>query len=559
VLVTVTFPGVENYYTELYDESDTLLVTSNYSAPEPITSNVLVTVTFPGVENYYTELYDESDTLLVTSNYSAPETVSGVTTVNLVTMYHIHPSNNVSVVTTTYLGTDFFESNMTNLVEEYTEQTVSAGITSIEVREYNSLLELVKTTVSTTDTINTTVTVVETYTDEAYSDSFRIITIYSGENVETGIIQSITDESFAVTIQEGITNVTITEKISTNIVVKLTVISRDNNINKTTVIDTYPYAVYPEVYSLTTVYNGIGVNEDNVESTTTEIALRVGLLDNKHIYTDYESDYTHLKGGYAVKSLYTEYTGPHIRIKRSSDSGELDVTFDTNGVSTEYSEWIGTDIANVVTWYDQSTNGNHATAYGTVTFDYTNKRVVLGPDGYFELPNGTVPYGDDPYTMILDHGESKIDSRGHINGTLVYSGKPYSYNNFQGNCVRVNNSTFYNSIWYRGNGADLTEGYYRPEQVLINVCGTRVDGYADREIYAYVDGINGQQQSTNTNVNTAIRQSLDINNYIGVWINSDALGKQWYWNGEIYTVLIYDKSLEYTYIDFISERLRPTS
>ena len=559
VFVTVTFPNKSNYYTQIFDEYDDLIVTSNYDAPDFETSNVLLTVTYPDKENYFTELYDESDTLLVTSNYSAPETVSGVTTVNLVTVYHIHPSNNVSVVTTTYLGTDFFESNMINLVEEYTEQTVSAGITSVEVREYNSLLELVKTKVTTTDTINTTVTVVETYTDDTYSDSKRITTIYSGEYVVTGTIQSITDESFAVTIQDGITNVTITEKTSTNIVVKLTVISKDNNINKTTVTDTYFNAVYPDVYSLTTVYDGIGVNEDNIESTTTEIAPYVGLLDNNHIYTNYESDYTHLRGGYAVKHLYTEYTGPHIRIKRSSDSGELDVTFDTNGVLTEYYEWIGTDIANVVTWYDQSTNGNHATAFGTVTFDYTNKRVVLGPDGYFELPNGTVPYGDDPYTMILDHGESKIDSRGNINGTLVYSGKAYAYNNFQGNCIRVNNSTFYNSIWHRGNGADLTEGYYRPEQVLINVCGTRVDGYVDREIYAYVDGINGQQQSTNTNVNTAIRQSLDINNYIGVWINSDTSGKQWYWNGEIYTVLIYDKSLEYTDIDFISERLRPTS
>jgi len=267
--------------------------------------------------------------------------------------------------------------------------------------------------------------------------------------------------------------------------------------------------------------------------------------------------------------LYTGYTGYHLRVNRSSDSTEVDLKFNDIGVvvsssdpvitgHTEYLSWLGGDVANIITWYDQSGKGNHGIAQGTVTFDYVNKRVVLGTDGYFSLPDGTVPYGDDPYTMIVDHGSTPPDSRGRTNGTLIYSGKAYKYNNYQANTLRIWDPTSYASIWFRGLGADLIEGYYRPEQIVINVCGTRAsNGFAEREVYAHVDGINGINASTNQYVHTGVRTSLSIDNYIGVY-NEYEGRKQWFWNGALYSVLIYEKALDYSDIDIIANRLRPS-
>jgi hypothetical protein len=80
---------------------------------------------------------------------------------------------------------------------------------------------------------------------------------------------------------------------------------------------------------------------------------------------------------YSVRQLSSGYTGPALRLRRTTDNQVVDVYFDGSGnislnsqvsaagggaaTGTLLSTWIGSNSATVATWYDQSGNGYHAT------------------------------------------------------------------------------------------------------------------------------------------------------------------------------------------------------
>jgi hypothetical protein len=73
---------------------------------------------------------------------------------------------------------------------------------------------------------------------------------------------------------------------------------------------------------------------------------------------------------YSLRLVNQSYTGPVVRVRRGSDNQELDFYADPSGneLGTQYlgrgtalSSWLGSNTGYVRTWYDQSTNGNHAT------------------------------------------------------------------------------------------------------------------------------------------------------------------------------------------------------
>lgn len=82
-------------------------------------------------------------------------------------------------------------------------------------------------------------------------------------------------------------------------------------------------------------------------------------------------------GAYSVRRLSTAYTGPAMRVRRSSDNELRDVYFDGTGVvslssqvsnagggaatATTLTTWIGSNSGTVNIWYDQSGNGRNAT------------------------------------------------------------------------------------------------------------------------------------------------------------------------------------------------------
>ena len=110
-----------------------------------------------------------------------------------------------------------------------------------------------------------------------------------------------------------------------------------------------------------------------------------------YILDSYSSIYSSLTGAYSVRRLFSIYTDAHVRIKRSSDNAEVDVTFDYLGnveIPSDWTTWSGSDTLYVTKWYDQSGNNKFGTAVNSPTYDKTNKRVVFGSTSYFTLPNG---------------------------------------------------------------------------------------------------------------------------------------------------------------------------
>jgi len=73
--------------------------------------------------------------------------------------------------------------------------------------------------------------------------------------------------------------------------------------------------------------------------------------------------YTGSAAAYSLRALNSQYTGPLIRVRRSSDNAEADVYALANGDldTTRLLAFVGAGSGYVVTWYDQSGNARNAT------------------------------------------------------------------------------------------------------------------------------------------------------------------------------------------------------
>jgi len=69
------------------------------------------------------------------------------------------------------------------------------------------------------------------------------------------------------------------------------------------------------------------------------------------------------QAAYSVRKLRTAYAGSAFRVRRDSDDTEQDIGFDTDGNLDEsaLTTFVGANNGFIVTWYDQTTNGNNAT------------------------------------------------------------------------------------------------------------------------------------------------------------------------------------------------------
>jgi hypothetical protein len=81
------------------------------------------------------------------------------------------------------------------------------------------------------------------------------------------------------------------------------------------------------------------------------------------------SVYTQAVGAYSLRRLFGAYTGPQVKIRRSTDNVETDVYFDKYGylVNFDLDTWLGGGTGYVVTWYDQSSGANHVTQTTTTS------------------------------------------------------------------------------------------------------------------------------------------------------------------------------------------------
>jgi hypothetical protein len=80
-------------------------------------------------------------------------------------------------------------------------------------------------------------------------------------------------------------------------------------------------------------------------------------------FTGILDTYTGAAVAYSLRRLATAYTGPLIRVRRSSDNTEQDIGYTSGNVLDEsaLTSFVGANNGFVTTWYDQSGNGKNLT------------------------------------------------------------------------------------------------------------------------------------------------------------------------------------------------------
>lgn len=161
------------------------------------------------------------------------------------------------------------------------------------------------------------------------------------------------------------------------------------------------------------------------------------------VFTGILDTYTGAKVAYSVRWLNSAYSGALVRIRRSSDSAEKDFYPDgsnvlsmtsEDGSGTSLSTWIGSDSGYVVTWYDQSGNGNDGVRptaafqprivnAGSLEVDPNNGIVAIkfdGSDDSFTLTSAiSVPQNYYQH-IVFNRASSGLISTGLAGGGIPY-------------------------------------------------------------------------------------------------------------------------------------------
>ena len=269
------------------------------------------------------------------------------------------------------------------------------------------------------------------------------------------------------------------------------------------------------------------------------------------------SGYNSCQGAYACLLVNNLYKGPVMQLRSPSDTAGTNLvdfysdiygnlTTLSNGQGIAVAAWSSNiNYAFVVKWYDQSNvTTNHATQTTTSSqpvYDIANRIVNFGYTGgsggyvanynsnaYFNLPNGTVPYGDSSYTFVLKHWNVNTNGGyGFINGGVVGT---VGTGVGSGLCIRTNN-TSYLPYWGYSN---FSAGTVAPNNVITT---TYVSGSSRQPFY-----VNSTLISTGTM--TSPRNNSATSNFLGVTnsASAGAVGNE-YLNGQMYYMCIFNSTI----------------
>lgn len=216
-------------------------------------------------------------------------------------------------------------------------------------------------------------------------------------------------------------------------------------------------------------------------------------------------------GAYGVVLLYGGYMGPVMTIRRSSDSVSANFYADLSGnlglgyfgSGTSLSTWLSTSTAFVTQWWDQTGNANHATQSTTAnqpTYNTTNNFVTFTTTSFFNLPNGTHPFNDSPYTYVFKCAIPTATGGIFSGGTTVQN---------QSHSFRRDTNNYMDS-WYANNITSSGNTYADNSVISVWYNG------ATRKIYK-----NTNQIAT---LASSGRQQPNTNNVIGKGIDTDLAG-----------------------------------
>lgn len=140
---------------------------------------------------------------------------------------------------------------------------------------------------------------------------------------------------------------------------------------------------------------------------------------------------------FSLRRLRSDYTGACLRVRRSSDDGELDIGFAGNVLDeTALLDFVGTGDGYVSTWYDQSGNGYDVAALTLVE----QPQVAAGGEMFTLYGRRTLLF--DPTDDKLVHMNAEIDV---TNGLLLGVGKADNPN--QGRFIFCGQSSTLAHLW----------------------------------------------------------------------------------------------------------------
>jgi hypothetical protein len=175
------------------------------------------------------------------------------------------------------------------------------------------------------------------------------------------------------------------------------------------------------------VYNGVNSGVGNGAVSNETKPLNIPILDR----------FPGAAAAYSLRKLRTQYSGPAIRVRRSSDNTEQDIGFDSNGNLNESQirGFVGGNDGFVTIWYDQSLNGLNASR--AVQAD--QPRIILS--GAFESVNGR--------TSIEGDSSDYLETASNFTFTHAFTiGKINNYNTIN---YIVGSATV--GLWYGGSSA----------------------------------------------------------------------------------------------------------
>ena len=170
---------------------------------------------------------------------------------------------------------------------------------------------------------------------------------------------------------------------------------------------------------------------------------------------------------YGLRRLFLAYTGPQVRVRRSTDNTETDISFGSDGTIQNFdlTTWLGGGTAYVRTWYDQSGGAKHLTQTTTtlqpqLQIDDSKYKIYFNGSNVLEHPNDAI-FNSVEHTIV-----ARTKSTGTMNDWMSYVTK-----------IASSSERFF-GLWYESNhNRMLYQRYGTTSVTLIYEVG--IDGHLD--------------------------------------------------------------------------------
>jgi hypothetical protein len=136
------------------------------------------------------------------------------------------------------------------------------------------------------------------------------------------------------------------------------------------------------------------------------------------------SIYNSVDAAYGLRRLFLAYTGPQVRVRRSTDNTETDISFGSDGTIQDFdlTTWLGGGTAYVRTWYDQSGGAKHLTQTTTtlqpqLQFDDSKYKIYFDGSNVLEHPNDAI-FNSVEHTIV-----ARTKSTGTMGDWMTYVSK----------------------------------------------------------------------------------------------------------------------------------------